>query len=42
MAMEGTAEWAAFATDDVVAYETVPHPELGQWADSFRFALHIP
>ena len=38
-AMEGStggggAGW--FATDDVVAYETVPHPDLGQWAESLR------
>ena len=27
------------ATDDVVAYETVPHPQLKQWAESFRFGF---
>ena len=37
--MEG--DRAAFATDDVVTYETVPHPELGQWADSFRLGLSV-
>ena len=37
--MEGDgAAAAAFAT---VAYETVPHPELDQWADSFRLGLSI-
>ena len=34
---DGESGW--FATDDVVAYETVPHPDLGQWAESFRFVL---
>ena len=40
--MEGDgAANAAFATVEVVAYETVPHPELRQWADSFRLGLSV-